>query len=100
MTDAEKFPPLPRGPHHLNAEQVTASQRARMLDAMAQAVATKGYAETTVADVVRVAGVSRKTFYQQFSNKQDCYRAAFDRAAGRVNAALDDESWRTTPTAQ
>ncbi|MET9329095.1 TetR/AcrR family transcriptional regulator [Tsukamurella sp. NPDC003166] len=98
MTDAEKFPPLPRGPHHLGPEQVAASQRARMLDAMARSVATRGYAETTVADVVRLAGVSRKTFYQQFANKEDCYRAAFDHAAHRVTAALNEESWRAAGT--
>jgi AcrR family transcriptional regulator len=42
---------------------VLASQRGRMLGAMADAVASKGYAATTVADVVAGAGVSRKTFY-------------------------------------
>jgi AcrR family transcriptional regulator len=49
-----------------------------MLEAMAEAVAEKGYAATTVADVVGRAGVSRKTFYEHFSDKEDCFLAAYD----------------------
>jgi AcrR family transcriptional regulator len=49
-----------------------------MLDAMADAVAAKGYADTTVADVVAGAGVSRKTFYEHFADKQECFLAAYD----------------------
>jgi AcrR family transcriptional regulator len=55
-----------------------ASQRGRMLDAMAGAVAEKGYAATTVADVIARARVSRKTFYEQFRDKEDCFLAAYD----------------------
>lgn len=69
---------LPRGPHRLAREEVLASQRARMLEAMAHAVAAKGYAATTVANVVGGAGVSRKTFYEHFHDKEDCFLAAFD----------------------
>jgi AcrR family transcriptional regulator len=57
---------------------VLASQRGRMLGAMASAVARKGYAATTVADVVAGAGVSRKTFYEHFRDKEECFLAAFD----------------------
>jgi AcrR family transcriptional regulator len=69
---------LPRGPHRLRREVVEASQRERMLDAMVQAVAAKGYSGTTVADVVSRAGVSRKTFYEHFRDKEDCFLAAYD----------------------
>jgi AcrR family transcriptional regulator len=55
-----------------------ASQRGRLLEAMAQVVAEKGYAATTVADVIGRAGVSRKTFYEQFRDKEDCFLAAYD----------------------
>jgi AcrR family transcriptional regulator len=55
-----------------------ASQRGRMLEAMAEAVAEKGYPATTVADVIGRAGVSRKTFYEQFRDKEDCFLAAYD----------------------
>lgn len=69
---------LPRGPHRLAREEVLASQRARMLEAMAHAVAAKGYVATTVADVVGGAGVSRKTFYEHFRDKEECFLAAWD----------------------
>jgi len=55
-----------------------ASQRGRLLDAMAEAVAAKGYAATTVADVIARAGVSRKTFYEHFRDKEACFLAAYD----------------------
>jgi AcrR family transcriptional regulator len=70
--------PLPRGPHRLAREQVLASQRGRMLNGIAEAVAAKGYAATTVADVVSRAGVSRKTFYEHFADKEECFLAAYD----------------------
>jgi len=53
-----------------------ASQRARMLDAITKAVAEKGYARVTVSDIVAQAGVSRRTFYEQFEDKEDCLLAA------------------------
>src|SRR3954447_16030257 len=52
---------------------VTQTQRERMLDAMARAVATKGYAKVTVADIVSLAGVSRRTFYEHFADKEACF---------------------------
>jgi AcrR family transcriptional regulator len=54
-----------------------------MVRAMTDSVANKGYAATSVADVLRGAGVSRETFYQQFSDKLDCFMSAFE-AAGTV----------------
>jgi AcrR family transcriptional regulator len=80
---------LPRGPHRLAREEVLASQRARMLEAMAHAVAAKGYAATTVADVVGGAGVSRKTFYEHFQDKEECFLAAFDAGVGVLVNAVE-----------
>jgi AcrR family transcriptional regulator len=77
---------LPRGRHRLSREQVLASQRGRMLAAMAETVAEKGYVRTTVADVIERAGVSRETFYAVFADKEDCFLAAYD--AG-VDALLE-----------
>jgi AcrR family transcriptional regulator len=68
---------LPRGRHRLSRAQVVASQRGRMLEAMARAVAEQGYAETSVADVLSRAGVSRETFYEQFHDKEDCFLVAY-----------------------
>jgi AcrR family transcriptional regulator len=83
-------------------EATGAAQRARMLDAITRSVAAKGYARVTVGDVVSEAGVSRRTFYEQFKDKEDCFLAAY--ATGTealisemVEASLDvspDADWR------
>lgn len=57
--------------------------------AMAEAMADKGYAATSVADVLRRARVSRETFYQQFASKQDCFIAAHEQAATLILANLE-----------
>ena len=56
----------------------SASQRARLIRAMTVVVARQGYVGTVVADVVAQAGVSRKTFYDQFTGMLDCFLAAYD----------------------
>src|SRR5689334_22547930 len=55
-----------------------ATQRDRLLHGMAATVARSGYAATPVAEVLRAAGVSRRTFYEQFADKEDCFIAAYD----------------------
>ncbi|MFI9150488.1 TetR/AcrR family transcriptional regulator [Streptomyces sp. NPDC053367] len=57
---------------------MTGSQRRRLLYAMTVVVAEKGYIATTVADVTSRAGVSRKTFYDLFADKEECFIAAAD----------------------
>jgi AcrR family transcriptional regulator len=90
--------PLPAGRHSLTREVVLASQRGRVLDAMAQAVAEHGYGETTVAHVVALAGVSRKTFYEHFSDKEACFLALYDTGIayvlGRIAETLDETADR------
>jgi AcrR family transcriptional regulator len=81
---------LPRGRHAAPRPVVREVQRARMLDAMVQAVAEKGYARVVVADVIERAGVSRKTFYEQFANKEECFLAAYDAGVDRLLVAIDD----------
>src|SRR2546423_2991173 len=83
---------LPRGPHNLSREEVTRSQRNRLIRAMAEAMAENGYAQTSVADVLGRARVSRETFYQQFSSKQDCFIVAYEQAASVILANLDREA--------
>ena len=92
---------LPSGRHGLAREAVVASQRGRLVDAIAQVVAEKGYQATTVADVVERAGVSRRTFYEQFPDKEACFLAAYEVAQevvlGRIAAAVahrPDAGWR------
>jgi AcrR family transcriptional regulator len=81
-------------PARMAREDVAASQRWRMLRAMAEAVAEKGDANTVVADVTARARVSRKTFYEQFSGKEACFLATFDASVAAVRtgvaASLED----------
>ena len=93
-------PPLPRGRHHLDRDAVTASQRARMLRAMADAMAERGYVGTPVAEIIRRAGVSRETFYQQFGSKQDCFVAALDDVLTRLAALLREVPDEGAPLAR
>ncbi len=80
---------LPRGRHAAPRPVVREAQRVRMLAAMVQAVAEKGYARVAVADVIERAGVSRKTFYEQFANKDDCFLAAYDASVDELLAKID-----------
>jgi AcrR family transcriptional regulator len=54
---------------------VTAEHRRRLLDGLAESIATDGYRSTTVADIVRRARTSRRTFYEHFSDKEACFVA-------------------------
>jgi len=57
---------------------VVSNQRARIYEAMIELVARKGYKAVTVRDLVRLAGVSTRTFYEQFTSKEDCFTQTFD----------------------
>ncbi len=75
---------LPRGRHSLSREEVTSSQRTRMMNAVAIVVAEKGYGDTVVENIVSVAGVSRKTFYEHFTDVQDCFLHAYSDFGDRI----------------
>jgi AcrR family transcriptional regulator len=81
---------LPRGAHGLDPGVVAASQRTRLLEAVGRAVAEKGYAAATIDDIVRGAGVSKKTFYDHFSDKLDCFLAAYEAASDELLTRLRD----------
>lgn len=57
---------------------MAASQRNRIQQAMVEVVSQRGYPETRVVDVIGAAGVSRKTFYELFESKEDCFLATYD----------------------
>jgi AcrR family transcriptional regulator/DNA-binding MarR family transcriptional regulator len=65
-------------------EQVSDLQRARMLSAMVDVVSENGAGNVTVTDVVSRSGVSRRTFYELFEDREDCFLAALDRAVAHV----------------
>ena len=79
---------LPRGTHGLDRDVVEASQRTRLLEAVGRAVAERGYAAATIDDVVRRAGVSKKTFYEHFADKEDCFLAAYEAASEELLARV------------
>jgi AcrR family transcriptional regulator len=88
---------LPRGRHAASREVVWESQRERLLAAMADAVAEKGYARVAVADVIGRAGVSRKTFYEQFANKEECFLAAYEAGVELLMAGIDEAIQAAAP---
>jgi AcrR family transcriptional regulator len=68
-------------------EQVARHQKARLEGAMIEAVARHGYAGTTLRELVSLAGVSKTTFYDHFTNKEECFLATFD----EIVTQLSDE---------
>jgi AcrR family transcriptional regulator/DNA-binding MarR family transcriptional regulator len=68
----------------LAREHVTGIQRARMLTALAQVCAEHGVANVTVGHIVECAGVSRRTFYELFSDREDCFLAGLEECLGRI----------------
>ncbi len=92
-------PRLRPGPNGLPRGQVTEIQRSRMLAAAVEAVDEVGYARMTVAQVISRARVSRKTFYDVFADREDCFLAAFEQAVTQAESlareAYERESnWR------
>jgi AcrR family transcriptional regulator len=94
---AEEYPPelarLPPGRHGLPREFVVHNQRERLIAGLAEAIAENGYSGTTIAHITRHAAVSRRTFYEHFSSKDECFVAAYDTVMeelrGRVSAAFE-----------
>jgi AcrR family transcriptional regulator len=73
--------------------------RRRLLDGLAASIEERGYRDTTVADIVRHARTSKRTFYDQFSGKEECFAellmANTDEIVARVRDAVDpDARWR------
>jgi AcrR family transcriptional regulator len=65
-------------PHGPSKSEVEENQRARLRGAMIEAIAARGYDATSVAELSRLAGVSKRTFYEQFANKEACFLATHD----------------------
>jgi len=90
MSDRRQAVRLAPGPQGLERAQVEQVQRERLTTAMAHVVAEVGYEETTVERVLVEAGMSRRTFYELFDDREDCFLAAYDAAMGRVIATVTD----------
>jgi len=100
--ESPEFPPelarLPPGRHGLPREFVSRNQYERLIAGLAEAVAENGYAGTTIAHITRHAAVSRRTFYEHFNSKDECFVAAYDSVMTelrrRVEEAFDqEEEW-------
>lgn len=82
----------------MSAPTVTDFRR-RLLDGLAASIAERGYRDTTVADVVRAARTSKRTFYDHFSSKEECFvellSANNEDLVAAVRAAVDPQSpWK------
>ncbi len=96
---ASEYPPelsrLPPGRHGLPREFVVHNQRERLIAGLAEAIAENGYASTTIAHITRHAAVSRRTFYEHFSSKDECFAAAYgtvmEQLRERVDAAYQEQ---------
>jgi AcrR family transcriptional regulator len=76
----------------MDREDVARHQRARLYGGMIESIAQRGYSRTTVAHVIGLAGVSRRAFYEQFANKQECFLATYDIVVAR-SRKLVLEAW-------
>ena len=89
---------LPSGRHGLPRSFVESNQRQRLLRAVVEVASGTGYGDLTVRDVIQRAGVSRRTFYEHFENKEEAFLAAYDlvvtRLASEVQASTTQgRSW-------
>jgi TetR/AcrR family transcriptional regulator len=85
------------GRQRLSRDEVKDHQRTRILGALETAMSANGYHDTSVADIIKAAGVSRQTFYELFSSKQDCFMAGWARRQQTVIEAVADTSASAAP---
>jgi AcrR family transcriptional regulator len=84
------FPDLSERPVGLSPDRVAEHQKARLEGAMVAAVAKHGYAETTVRELVTLAGVSKSTFYNHFEDKQECFLATFEEIIAQLSQRVGE----------
>lgn len=97
MASATAVPSAPSGPASAGARPADADPfRLRLLDGLAASIDERGYRTTTVADIVRHARTSKRTFYDQFASKEQCFLelllADNQKLAERMRAAADPEA--------
>lgn len=102
VESAPEYPPelarLPPGRHGLPREFVVHNQRERLIAGLAEAVVESGYAGTTIGHITRHAAVSRRTFYEHFNSKDECFVVAYDTVmtelGDRIGAAFEEaDDW-------
>lgn len=85
---AEASSRLPAGRHGLPREFIVQNQRERIVTALVDTVAERGYNATTVANITKAASVSRRTFYEHFADKEACFLAAYEMVAEHIATAM------------
>ncbi|HEY1276997.1 MAG TPA: TetR/AcrR family transcriptional regulator [Thermoleophilaceae bacterium] len=95
-SDPRDVQQLPPGRHGLSRKFVVENQRERILAAVADVTSAASYVEMTVEDIIVCAGISRRTFYEHFKNKEAAFLAAYDAIVAQlfadVLAAIDAET--------
>lgn len=79
---------LPPGRHGLPREFVAENQRERLLNGVVEAVAEHGFGETTIGSITKAAKISRRTFYEYFPNKEECFLAAYEMIDAHIRGAM------------
>ena len=86
--EAPASPRLPAGRHGLPREFIAQNQRERIITALVDTVAERGYNATTVAHITKAASVSRRTFYEHFADKEACFLAAYEMVADHIRDSM------------
>jgi len=79
---------LPPGRHGLPRTFVVENQRERLLNGVVEAVAEHGYNATTIGKITEAAKISRRTFYEYFKGKEDCFLAAYEMIDAHVRGSM------------
>jgi AcrR family transcriptional regulator len=87
---------LPSGRHGLPRDLVVNNQRERIMNALVATMIAYGYGGCSVERIARRAGVSRRTFYEQFADREDAYLQTYDMAAARLLERVDGAWERDT----
>jgi AcrR family transcriptional regulator len=88
---------LPPGRHGLPREFVAENQRERLLNGVVEAVAEHGYNAATIGSITEAAGISRRTFYEHFRDKEGCFLAAYEMIDTHVRGAMLTAAERSAP---
>lgn len=81
LADRDRLPP---GRHGLSRAAIAENQRERLLNGVVEAVAEHGWNATTIAKIIAAAKISRRTFYEYFEGKEDCFGAAYEMIEAHV----------------
>jgi AcrR family transcriptional regulator len=82
--------PLHGGRHSIPADVLAHNQRERLLAALASCVAEHGYNATTISQITSAASVSRRTFYEHFAGKEECFLAAYEALDSYLGTLMDE----------